>query len=285
MQLAAPVVRLSVRSHLLLLLLASLPLGAVATVILLGRDPRRGWYITAGVLILIAVGLALLVSRRMRRVVQAIEDGTHALAQGEIPTLGPFPVRELDDLAQTLVAAAGTRREVETKLRASETRMGAMISAAPVAIMCVDSAHRVIRFNRAAETLFGCTAGDAVGGAADRFFSQRFLRALDAHLEGARGLLRAITVGVETGPVGFRRDGTEFALDAALSRVDSPGGPLCLIVVRDITEQKRRDDERTEQLKRALADRAEAEQGARQYALLAEVSGMLTGSLDYETTL
>src|SRR5262249_39021547 len=51
------------------------------------------------------------------------------------------------------------------------------------------------------------------------------------------------------------------------------------------TEQKHRDDERAEQLRRALADRAEAEQGARQYALLAEVSGMLTGSLDYETTL
>jgi PAS domain S-box-containing protein len=285
MQLAAPVVRLSLRSHLLLLLLASLPLGAVATVILLGRDPRRGWYIIAGALILIAVGLALLVSRRMLRVVRAIEDGARTLGQGEVPTLDSFPVRELDDLAQTLVAAAGTRREVETKLRASETKLGAMISAAPIAIMCVDAAHRVIRFNRAAETLFGCTAGDAVGGAADRFFSQRFLRVLDTHLEGARGRLRAITSGVETGPIGFRRDGTEFALDAAIARVDGPGGAVCLIVVRDITEQKQRDDELAEQLRRAQAERAEAEHGARQYALLAEVSGMLTGSLDYETTL
>ena len=161
------------------LLLASLPLGAVATVMVLGRDPRRGWYITAGVLILIAVGLALLVSRRLRRVVRAIEGGARTMGQGEVPTLGPFPVSQLDDLAQTLVAAAGTRREVETKLRASETRLGAMISAAPIAIMCVDAAHRVIRFNRAAEALFGCTAADAVGGAADRFFSQRFLRVLD----------------------------------------------------------------------------------------------------------
>ena len=72
-----------------------------------------------------------------------------------------------------------------------------MLSGAPTAIMCVDAAHRVIRFNRAAEVLFGCTAGDAVGGAADRFFSQRFLRVLDAHLEGARGRLRAITAGIE----------------------------------------------------------------------------------------
>jgi PAS domain S-box-containing protein len=202
-----------------------------------------------------------------------------------VPSLGPFPVRELDDLAQTLIAASATRREVETKLRTSETRLGAIISAAPIAIMCVDAAHRVVRFNRAAETLFGCTAGDAVGGAADRFFSQRFLRSLDAHLEGARGRLRAIASGVETGPVGFRRDGSEFALDAAIARVDSPGGPLCLIVVRDVTEQKRREDERTEQLRRAQSERAEAEQSARHYALLAEVGGMLSGSLDYETTL
>ena len=67
--------------------------------------------------------------------------------------------------------------------------------------------------------------------------------------------------------------------------MDGPGGAVCLIVVRDITEQKQRDDELAEQLRRAQAERAEAEHGARQYALLAEVSGMLTGSLDYETTL
>ena len=286
MQLAAPVVRLSLRSHLLLLLLASLPLGAVATLMLLGRDPRRGWYIAAGVLILIAVGLALLVSRRVRRIVRAIENGAHTLAQGEVPTLGPFPVRELDDLAQALVAAGGTRRELEAKLRASESKLAAMLSGAPTAIMCVDAAHRVIRFNRAAEVLFGCTAGDAVGGAADRFFSQRFLRVLDTHLEGARGRLRAITAGVEAaGPIGFRRDGSEFALDAAIARIDAPGGPLCLIVVRDVTEQRRHEDERTEELRRAQVERRQAEQAARQSVLLAEASGMLTGSLDYETTL
>ena len=286
MQLAAPVVRLSLRSHLLLLLLASLPLGAVATLMLLGRDPRRGWYIAAGVLILIAVGLALLVSRRVRRIVRAIENGAHTLAQGEVPTLGPFPVQELDDLAQALVAAGGTRRELEAKLRASESKLAAMLSGAPTAIMCVDAAHRVIRFNRAAEVLFGCTAGDAVGGAADRFFSQRFLRVLDTHLEGARGRLRAITAGVEAaGPIGFRRDGTEFALDAAIARIDAPGGPVCLIVVRDVTEQKRNEDERAEELRRAQVERRQAEQAARQSVLLAEASGMLTGSLDYETTL
>src|SRR4029077_1426382 len=88
MQLAAPIVRLSLRSHLLLLLLASLPLGAVATVMVLGRDTRRGWYITAGVLILIAVSLALLVSRRLGRVVRSIEGGARTMGQGEVPTLG-----------------------------------------------------------------------------------------------------------------------------------------------------------------------------------------------------
>src|SRR4030095_12975666 len=98
MQLAAPVVRLSLRSHLLLLLLASLPLGAWATLMLRGRAPRRGWYIAAGVLILIAVGLALLVSRRVRRIVRAIENGAHTLAQGGVPTPGPLPARALADL-------------------------------------------------------------------------------------------------------------------------------------------------------------------------------------------
>ena len=118
--------------------------------------------------------------------------------------------------------------------------------------MCVDAAHRVIRFNRAAEVLFGCTGRrGAWACAADRFFSQRFLRVLDAHLEGARGRLRAITAGVEAaGPIGFRRDGTEFALDAAIARIDGAGRHRVLLVLRDVTEHKRHEGERAEQLRR-----------------------------------
>src|SRR4030095_14560065 len=72
---------------------------------------------------------------------------------------------------------------------------------------------------------------------------------------------------------------------AAIARIDAPGGPVCLIVVRDVTEQKRTEEERTEELRRAQVERRQAEQAARQSVLLAEASGMLTGSLDYATTL
>ena len=151
--------------------------------------------------------------------------------------------------------------------------------------MCIDVYRRVIMFNRVAETLFGCRAGEAIGVPADRFFSERFLRVLDAHLEGARGRPRAITTGSGDSPVGFRRDGTEFALDTAVSRIDGPGGPLCMLVLRDITEHKRQESERAEMLRREQAARSEAEQAAQQSWLLAEASRMLTLSVDYVTTL
>jgi len=66
---------------------------------------------------------------------------------------------------------------------------------------------------------------------------------------------------VEAGPIGFSPRRNRFALDAAIARVDGPGGALCLIVVRDVTEQRRQDDERDEQLRRAQAERARRSMG------------------------
>ena len=151
--------------------------------------------------------------------------------------------------------------------------------------MCIDAHRGVLVFNRIAETMFGCPAAEAIGIPADRFFSERFLRLLDAHLEGGPRGLRAVTTVGSDSPVGFRKDGTEFVLDAAISRVDGPGGPVCTLVLRDVTELKQREGERAELLQREQAARSEAEQAAQQSWLLAEASRMLTVSVDYMTTL
>jgi len=277
---------ISLRGHLLLLVAATLPLGALtAGLVLQAESPATGWVGAGVALLVLALGLTITVSRRIADVATAVTTAARAIGHGEAPALGPLPIRELDDLARAIAASGAARKETEGRLRAAEARLAATLEGAPAAIMCIDAGRRVIQFNRAAEVLFGCEAGEAIGVAADRFFSQRFLRVLDAHLEGARGRLRAITTGSGDNPVGFRRDGTEFALDTAVSRIDGPGGPLCMLVLRDITEHKRQESERAEILRREQAARSEAEVAAQQSWLLAEASRMLTLSADYTTTL
>jgi PAS domain S-box-containing protein len=277
---------ISLRTHLLLLVAATLPLGALAASLVLLADSRQpGWLIAGAALLVIALGLAVTVARRIADVAAAVTGAARAIARGDTPVLGAFPVQELDELARAVAAAGNARRDSESRLRAAETRLAAILDAAPAAVMGIDASRRVVFFNRAAETLFGCPTADAVGGAADRFFAQRFLRLIDAHLERARGRLRALTAATGDGPVGFRRDGTEFALDATLARVETAAGPVCVLALRDVTELKRREGERAELLRHEQAARTEAEHAARQSWLLAEASRMLTASTEYPTTL
>src|SRR5207248_6959797 len=57
------------------------------------------------------------------------------------------------------------------------------------------------------------------------------------------------------------------------------------MIARDITERRRLDRFRDELLDRERAARAEAVSARDRLAFLAEVSALLTSSLDYETTL
>ena len=286
MKLGRPGRTISLRTHLVLLVAATLPLGALAVTMVRSADSRQPqWLIASAALAVIALGLALTVARRISDVTSTVTGAVRAIGLGEAPALGPFAIRELDELARAVASAGHARRESETRLRAAEARLAATLEAAPAAIMCIDGYHRVMVFNRAAETMFGCPAIEAIGVTADRFFSQRFLRVIDTCLEGTRGRLRAVTAAGTDSPVGFRGDGTEFMLDAAISRVDGPGGPVCTLVLRDVTELKRRESERAEQLRREQEARTEAEQALQQSWLLAEASRMLTVSVDHKTTL
>jgi PAS domain S-box-containing protein len=277
---------ISLRTHLLLLVAATLPLGALTASLVLHADAREpGWLIAGAALLFVALGLAVTVARRIADIAASVTGAARAIAHGDAPILGAFPIRELDDLARAVAAAGNARRDSESRLRAAEARLAALVEAAPAAVMCIDASRRVILFNRAAEVLFGCPASEAIGVAADRFFSQRFLRVIDAHLEGARGRLRAIAAGTSDNPVGFRRDGTEFALDAAIARVEGRAGSVCVLALRDVTELKRLESERAELLRREQAARTQAEQAAQRSWLLAEASRMLTASPEYATTL
>jgi PAS domain S-box-containing protein len=275
----------SLRAHLLLLVAATLPLGALIAAMLLSADHRQPeWLIAAGSLLFVGFGLAITVARRITDVTAAVTGAARAIGLGEAPALGAVPIRELDQLARTVTGAAHARRETETRLRAAEARLAATVEVAPVAIICVDTYRRVLVFNRAAETMFGCPATEAIGVTADRFFSQGFLDLVDAHLEGAHARARAVAAAGADSSVGFRRDGTEFQLEAGISRVDVAGGPVCTLVLRDVTELNRRESERTEQLRRAQEARAEAEGALQHWWLLAETGRALTTSLDQAAT-
>jgi two-component system cell cycle sensor histidine kinase/response regulator CckA len=118
----------------------------------------------------------------------------------------------------------------------------AILDTAGEAIVCLDR-HGIVRsFNRAAERMFGWTAGDIVGGHVDRLMPRPENTRRDDHLSPYLSVGGPVQRGARK-VVGLRRDGTRFPLDLSVSQFDGDEGPQFAWVLRDLSEQTRLQDE------------------------------------------
>jgi PAS domain S-box-containing protein len=136
------------------------------------------------------------------------------------------------------------RRRAEEQVRASETRLRAMLDAALDAVVTMDAEGCVTGWNPAAELIFGYSAGEAIGREMAELIVPPALRA--AH---RRGLARFIATGRQVmldrrlEVTGMRRDGTEFPVELTITRIGLPGPSTFTGVLRDITERTQAEQE------------------------------------------
>jgi PAS domain S-box-containing protein len=146
---------------------------------------------------------------------------------------------------------------------------GALLDAAPDAMLLVDTNGAIRLVNERAEELFGYSRRELLGRSATTL--------LPDDVRAARDVQRDV--------YGVRRDGSRFPAEVSVSTVDTDVGRLVTAVVRDVTDRRRLDaDEHTER-GRAEVARAHAEEAGRRASFLAEASRVLAASLDYEATL
>lgn len=116
------------------------------------------------------------------------------------------------------------------------------------AIVTTGEDERIVVFNKAAEKIFRCPAANAIGQSIDRFIPERFrgahpmqYRQFEQDAVGNRHVDAVPDVIV------LRADGTEFPAEVAISKVEGKGwgkgNPLCILVLRDITDQCRQQEE------------------------------------------
>jgi PAS domain S-box-containing protein len=153
-------------------------------------------------------------------------------------------------LMATLTALGGqvgqfvARRRAEEQVRASESRLRAMLASALDAVVTMDAEGRVTSWNPAAEATFGYSAGEALGHEMAELIVPPGLRA--AH---RRGLARFLATGVpkmldrRLELTGMRRDGTEFPVEVAITRIPVSGPPAFTGYLRDITARTEADRE------------------------------------------
>ncbi|GGK42212.1 histidine kinase [Pilimelia terevasa] len=167
-------------------------------------------------------------------------------------------VSPLTDLQGRIVGVTTIARDISDGERA-EARLGAVLDAAPDAIIAVDRRGRVVLANSRAERLFDRTLPDLLGRDVDTL--------VPGGLVGGGGDCPVATHAV-------RRDGAPVPVELTLSVTDTDEGPLRCAALRDISDRLRAQAE--QQRLRAIAerDRMDAQlQRAQRWESLGQLAG------------
>jgi PAS domain S-box-containing protein len=136
------------------------------------------------------------------------------------------------------------RRHAEAEVRASESRLRAMLEAALDAVITMDASGRVLDWNHAAEATFGYRAYEAIGRDMADLIVPPTLR--PAHRKGLARFLeteQAVVLDTRLELSAQHKNGTEFPVELAITRIGLPGPPTFTGYLRDITDRKRAEAE------------------------------------------
>ena len=132
---------------------------------------------------------------------------------------------------------------VQATLADTEARFAAILESAMDAVITIDGSQRVVVFNQAAETMFGCSRAEALGGSLDRFLPERFRPSHQHHIDvfGKAGVTNR-RMGHNTVLWALRADGAEFPIEASISQARTEGRMLFTVILRDVTRRKEAED-------------------------------------------
>jgi len=143
-------------------------------------------------------------------------------------------------------------RDITLRLQAEErharlaARLSGLLDSAMDAIITVDESQRIVLYNRAAEKIFGWTTEEALGQPLAKLMPERFRGGHGAYVQRfASTGVTSRRMGDNTVVYGRRADGEEFPMEASISQLKTADGKLFTVILRDVTERVRAQDERT----------------------------------------
>lgn len=163
------------------------------------------------------------------------------------------------------------RKEAEQALRASELQHRTITDTALDCFISMDGAGRILAFNPAAERCFGIARDQALGrGLLKLIIPERFHVMYEQDLERYAQTGNGSFLGKRLEVVARRASGEEFPAELALTHVNGDEGPRYICYLRDITERRQAEEEKTR-----------LEQQLRQ-AQRMEAIGHLTGGIAHD---
>ncbi|MBV9147228.1 MAG: PAS domain S-box protein [Acidobacteria bacterium] len=143
-------------------------------------------------------------------------------------------------LNEVLQALVERRNDHIARLQETQAHNAAILRSSIDCIISMDEHGRITEFNPAAEKLFGHKRDNILGKMIAETIVPASLRA--AHSQGLQRYLltgESRLLGRRYETVGLRADGVEFPLELGIVRVELPGPPTFTAFLRDLSEQKR----------------------------------------------
>ena len=152
-------------------------------------------------------------------------------------------VGELEDRNHRLIEGAVQRQRTEDVLRMSEARMRAGLDAALDAIITLDEDDKVVDLNPAAEAMLGYRRETILGTPMACFIVSP--AAPQTRPQGLKNLMATdqnAASGKRIEILAVKADGSEFPVELAVTRILAEGGPMFSAYLRDLREQKAREE-------------------------------------------
>ncbi len=165
-----------------------------------------------------------------------------AQAQAEAGREAAVAARELAEASAT--GAIHRESQVARDLLLSSLRLDGIVQSAMDAIITSDDRMQILLFNEAAEQMFQCPAREAIGQSMDKFLPARFREAHRHHVEKfGRSRVTSRKMGRLGKVLGIRAGGEEFPVEAAISHIVVEGKTFYTVILRDITERLRAEEQ------------------------------------------
>ena len=135
------------------------------------------------------------------------------------------------------------RKQAEEALRTSENRLSQILASAMDAIVTFDQEGQIHLFNAAAEKIFRTSAPEVIGKSLEPFLSQAFYRFLRENITALDSPSPHPYLWIPEGFTAIRSNEEAFPVEASLSHVAVKGQKLHTLILRDINERKKTEEE------------------------------------------
>ncbi|MFQ5672851.1 MAG: PAS domain S-box protein [Nitrospinales bacterium] len=194
-------------------------------------------WVSIVVMIVAAVFISKYGAEQITRPIGVLVRGVKKFARGRLSA--NIPVASGDEVGVLTQSFNAMRVSLEE----SYGRTQAIVDSAVDGIITFDPHGTVESFNKAAERIFGYSAGEVVGRNIKMLVPQSLFKKLDEYFTDDK-----LKTGVRSGGIvreiqGKRKEGSVFPMDLAISEMRRGNKPLLIAIVRDISDRKRIEED------------------------------------------